>query len=275
MQKNTISKTLMILQNLIILGVFGWGNTNAIASIDSEIRQAQLQVLKERQEEYNRFLEENPCFKSRDDYYQDLSKRELNSLYSKAANESEQYLYDRRNTYDFSIDHQLELRVQTKIIQFLATKDYFDECDLLSYILNDAEMSIRYPTNIDRWKAISNFQTIHSQQKFQKEEVEGGFFNGLKCYVSRKWNGAADLPLSQLNAIKFKLDLRNQVLEEIDKAKEDLYSYSEQKRVNALRNLEYYNGTIKGLELNADEYKLWSKYSDKYYKIQSNSCIEK
>lgn len=274
MHKNTISKTLMILQNLIILGVFCWGNTNAIASIDSEIREAQLQIRKKREEEYNRLLEENPCFKSHDDYSKEVRRRSVDPLYTPPY-EREQYLYDHRNTYDFSIDHQLELRVQTKIIQFLATKDYFDECDLLSYILNDAEMSIRYPTNFDRWEAISNFREIHRQQKFQKEEVEGGFFNGLKCYVSRKWNGADDLPLSQLNAIKFKQDLKDQVLNEIDKAKEDLFSYSEEKRVNAFRNLKYYNETIKGLELNADEQKLWSKYSDKYYKIQSNSCIEK
>lgn len=77
------------------------------------------------------------------------------------------------------------------------------------------------------------------------------------------------LPLYQLDGINKKFDTVLFYQNKIEKAKQDLFSSSTLTRTKALKDIEYYNTTLKHLELNPDEQHMWDAYGKQYLRLKA------
>lgn len=246
---------------------------NDLNSVDAEIRK-------------------NPYLSADIANIQESTRRALNPYYSEKAITEDDTAYDVRNLYNEQ-DPQLEQRVQEKINSIVEQRIRSPE-KIFEILNSDEDLVKRFPTNADKMEAIAAIQsqirevsnplnalsgkTITDSDNMASE-MAGATWSGIKntasapAYAIRRWNALNkldNLPLQELNSIRNKLDTAQQIQAKIQEAKEELLSPVLGVRAKALKDLEYYSGTLKGLSLTDSEQALWDTYGDEYTSLKAD-----
>lgn len=253
------------------------------------------QALRQQEADLNQLqnqINDNPYLKAQVEYDRDLSNRQLNSNYAEQANKRDLEGYITRNEYNEQ-DPYLEQRVQEKINQIVEQREASPE-KLFEILTSDPDLSKRFPTNTSKIEAISEIQhqikeasnpinalegyNITGEKGFLSE-LAGSTWSGVKNFISspyystRKRNildDLGELPLNQLEGIENKFNTTKLIQDKIQQAKQDMLSSDISKRVKALKDIEYYSGTLKGLALTPEEQQLWDIYGNEYQTLKAN-----
>lgn len=246
---------------------------NDLNSVDAEIRK-------------------NPYLSADIANIQENTRRALNPYYAERATTEDDTAYDLRNFYNEQ-DPQLEQRVQEKINNIVEQRIHSPE-KIFEILNSDEDLAKRFPTNADKMEAIAAIQSQIKEASSSinalsgktitddgniASEMAGATWGGLKrtvsspVYAIRRWNALNkldNLPLHELDSIKNKLDTAQQIQARIQEAKEELLSPNLGVRAKALKDLEYYSGTLKGLGLTSSEQALWDTYGDEYSSLKAD-----
>ena len=251
-------------------------------SILSELSQAQQQYsnkLNQPTDDYSEFLH-------------NISSRRVNpSFDTVAAAQQDADALARRNEYAQQ-DSEFRNRVQAKI-DALIDKRIQDPRTIFDAIISDPDLSLAYPTDLKKDELIQQVQNTVSNLKnplnaLQGYEVEGsgGFWSGL---AGSAWSGIKNtvyspysstrkrntlnelnnLPLNQLRGIENKIATANDLKNKAEEAEARLLSPDLATRTEALRDMQYYTGTLKNLELTPEEQQIWNTYGDKYSQLSN------
>lgn len=251
-------------------------------SILSELSQAEQQYsnkLHQPTDDYSEFLRRS-------------SSRRVNPTFDTvAAAQQDADALARRNEYAQQ-DSEFRNRVQAKI-DALIDKRIQDPRTIFDAIVSDPDLSIAYPTDLKKDELIQQVQNTVSNLKnplnaLQGYEVEGegGFWSGL---AGSAWSGIKNtvyspyssvrkrntlnelnnLPLNQLRGIENKIATANNLRNKAEEAEAKLLSPDLATRTQALRDMQYYTGTLKNLELTPEEQQIWNTYGDKYSQLSN------
>lgn len=253
--------------------------------LQSEIIQAQNQTLTPSTDAsaYSRALEE---------YLQDRFKRMSDPLYARQHSVLDAETYDLRNKLNQESNGEVQLRAEAKV-KDLVDRRISGSNELFKLFTSDPDLQIAYPTNGDKVTAIADIQNQISKAanpynalKGYQVEGEGGFFSDLTSGVLEGLGGTAsefyyapkrglivnalnNLPLNQLDSIKQKFNTRNDIQAKIEQTKSKLFSPDITERAKALKDLQYYQGTIDGLALTPEEQRIWDTYGAEYDRLKA------
>ena len=240
----------------------------------------------------NAEIQKNPYLSADIANIQENTRRALNPYYAERATTEDDTAYGLRNFYNEQ-DPQLEQRVQEKISNIVEQRIHSPE-KIFEILNSDEDLAKRFPTNADKMEAIAAIQSQIKEASSSinalsgktitddgniASEMAGATWGGLKravsspVYAIRRWNALNkldNLPLHELDSIKNKLDTAQQIQARIQEAKEDLLSPNLGVRAKALKDLEYYSGTLKGLGLTSSEQALWDTYGDEYSSLKAD-----
>lgn len=240
----------------------------------------------------NAEIQKNPYLSADIANIQENTRRALNPYYSERATTEDDTAYDLRNLYNEQ-DPQLEQRVQEKINSIVEQRIRSPE-RIFEILNSDEDLAKRFPTNADKMEAIAAIQSqikevsnplnalsgkTITDDGNMVSEMAGATWGGLKntasapVYAIRRWNALNkldNLPLHELDSIRTKLDTAQQIQSKIQEAKEGLLSANLGVRAKALKDLEYYSGTLKGLSLTDSEQALWDTYGDEYSSLKAD-----
>lgn len=225
---------------------------------------------------------------------QDDIRRAADPIYNYNKEHQEATQYAERNRINDALNGELELRSRAKIDELVAKRIKNPE-ELLRVLSSDPDLQLAYPTNGARITAIAEIQDRIDKESNAYNALngynvtgEGGFFSDLvsgtlkglgstavEPYYSyrREANTLAlsKLPLNQLDGIKQKFDTVESLESKIAETKNKLFSSNVAERTRALKDLQYYQGTIDGLALTPEEQKVWDTYGDEYTKLKTEA----
>jgi hypothetical protein len=225
-------------------------------------------------------------------FIDNISRREVDPTFDTVtAAQQDADALARRNEYAQQ-DSEFRNRVQAKI-DALIDKRIQDPRTIFDAIVSDPDLSLAYPTDLKKDELIQQVQNTVSNLKNPLNalegynvEGEGGFWSGL---AGSAWSGIKNtvyspyssvrkrntlnelnnLPLNQLKGIDTKIATANDLRNKAEEAEAKLLSPDLAARTQALRDMQYYTGTLKNLELTPEEQQIWNTYGDKYRQLSS------
>lgn len=251
-------------------------------SIQSEISKAQQQYINELRQPTNDYAS----------FIDSISRRQVDPTFDTvAAAQQDADALARRNEYAQQ-DSEFRNRVQAKV-DALIDKRIQDPRTIFEAIVSDPDLSLAYPTDLKKDELIQQVQNTVSNLKNPLNalegynvEGEGGFWSGL---AGSTWSGIKNaiyspyssvrkrntineldnLPLNQLRGIDTKIATANDLRNKAEEARAKLLSPDLATRTEGLRDMQYYTGTLKNLELTPEEQQVWDTYGDKYRQLNS------
>ena len=251
-------------------------------SILSEISKAQQQYTDELRQPTNDYAS----------FIDSISRREVDPTFDTVtAAQQDADALARRNEHAQQ-DSEFRNRVQAKI-DALIDKRIQDPRTIFEAIVSDPDLSLAYPTDLKKDELIQQVQNTVSNLKNPLNalegynvEGEGGFWSGL---AGSTWSGIKNavyspyssvrkrntlneldnLPLNQLRGIDTKIATANDLRNKAEEARAKLLSPDLATRTEGLRDMQYYTGTLKNLELTPEEQQVWDTYGDKYRQLSS------
>lgn len=251
-------------------------------SILSEISKAQQQYTDELRQPTNDYAS----------FIDSISRRQVDPTFNTVtAAQQDADALAKRNEYAQQ-DSEFRNRVQAKV-DALIDKRIQDPRTIFEAIVSDPDLSLAYPTDLKKDELIQQVQNTVANIKNPLNalegynvEGEGGFWSGL---AGSTWSGIKNavyspyssvrkrntineldnLPLNQLRGIDTKIATANDLRNKAEEARAKLLSPDLATRTEGLRDMQYYTGTLKNLELTPEEQQVWDTYGDKYRQLSS------
>lgn len=252
--------------------------------LESEIIQAQNQALAS--------SGDTPFGNASVEAFRDRFRRSIDPVYARQRNALDAETYDIRNKLNQESNGEVQLRAEAKV-KDLIDRRISSSSELFKLFNSDTDLQVAFPTNGDKITAIADIQNQISEASNPynalngyQVEGEGGFFSDLVSGVIEGLGGAASelyyspkralntlalnkLPLNQLDTIKQKFNTRDEIQAKIAQARDKLFSPDITERTKALKDLQYYQGTIDGLSLTPEEQRIWDTYGDEYDRLKA------
>lgn len=221
-----------------------------------------------------------------DDEYQ----RQMDSSYANARAEEE---LKNAQHHTALMDDNIELESRDRV-QKLVEQGIKDPNQLYRIIKSDPVLNKRYYTDRDVLDVIHNIQAQVSSSEDPYNALNGKQVVGDKGFFGNMWNSFANtisntvgglvydtqrnnelyklsgMPLNQLINIDKKMEAREDILNKIKKAQEDIFSTDPITKSKGMNNLAYYQEAIKTLGLTPEEQKVWDQYGQDYYQTKAN-----
>lgn len=257
-------------------------------SIDTQILNELNQYAKQKEQALNEDSAANAYAKM----LKEQTMRSLDPWYNERQSYVDQVRYDRRNQLNQESGGDLQLRADAKV-KSLIDKRVTATQDLLNQFMTDPDLSAAYPTNTDKITAIAEIQQTIQDLGNRGNALEGYEIDGEGGFFSDLWSGVKSgvgnivtepyyssrreattialgkLPLNQLDTIKQKFNTKDEIESKIAEARSKLFSPDITERTKALKDLQYYQGTIDGLALTPEEQQIWNTYGDEYTRLKA------
>ena len=226
------------------------------------------------------------------DAFRDRFRRNIDPVYARQRNVLDAETYDIRNKLNQESNGEIQLRAEAKV-KDLIDRRISSSSELFQLFNSDTDLQVAFPTNGDKITAIADIQNQISEAvnpynalNGYQVEGEGGFLSDLVSGVVEGLGGAASelyysprrvlntlelnkLPLNQLDTIKQKFNTRDEIEAKITQARDKLFSPDITERTKALKELQYYQGTINGLSLTPEEQRIWDTYGAEYDRLKA------
>lgn len=223
-------------------------------------------------------------------FVNNLSRRDTDPRFREEAARADIAKYEQRNQA-VRQDPQLYDRIQAKVQQLIERRNS-DALSILDAIKSDPDLSIGFPTEPDKdelikhvQQSIDNASNVYNALNGYNVEGDKGFlselagstWSGIKntisspYYAIRKRNAVNELnnlPLNQLDSIYNKINTARQISNKVNETKAGLLSVDFATRSKALRDLQYYKGTLDNLALTEEEQQIWNEYGNKYVQLK-------